>query len=92
MPNPLIEGVHEIVLDTNHDFSGASAIKIIWENPNGNTGEWGATYSNGKVTADTLASEITIPGQWKFAIKATDTASGQPIYGSSFKQTFSNHI
>jgi hypothetical protein len=92
MPNPLIEGVHEIELDTNYDFSGASAIKIIWENPNGDTGEWDATYSNRVVTAITNQNDINIPGKWKFAIKATDPQTGAPIYGLAWKQTFSNHI
>lgn len=61
----------KIQLATGIDLSSATSPKILYENPNGVSGEWDATISGQNIEYTTATTDITISNLWKFQAQVT---------------------
>lgn len=72
-----------ITLDTGVTLTGASAAKIIYRKPSGETGTWTASVTQTtKVTYTTDEADLDEGGLWKF--QAYAVVSGAEYYGELF--------
>lgn len=75
----------EIILDCGEDISSGIEFKILWQDPDGNTGEWiGAVYNSNYVRY-VNPNEWAIDGQWKFQAYV-GYATGYHFYGVTYEE------
>ena len=78
------QGLLTIELDTLYDLSNTTSTKILYQKPDGTTGEWSAaTSETTKVTVSLEDDYLDQAGTWIFqayAVEGGRTAYGQKAY------------
>ena len=80
-----------IELDTETDLTGVDAMKILYEKPDGTTGEWTVTLTSGtKLLYNVQTGDIDQAGTWKF--QAYVDINGSIGYGRIVREKISQSI
>lgn len=77
----------QIKLDTGLVLTDATEKKILWQDPNGASGEWVVTVTEGtKLVYNVGETDIAVPGNWK--LQAYVMIGGNKGYGQVVIQNF----
>jgi hypothetical protein len=77
----------QLKLDTGISLAGATSMKILWTDPNGNNGEWIVnSIDTTKLVYSIGAEDVSTPGTWKF--QAYVVNGGPTAYGNIVTQKF----
>lgn len=91
MPIYKNQGLLTIQLDTSYDLANTSSLKILFQKPDGTTGEWEAVASETtKVSVSLTNDSLDQPGTWIFQAYAVE--GGRAAYGEKAYVTIETNL
>ena len=80
-----------IYLDTNETLTGSTSLKILYQKPDGSTGEWtGEINSLTKIKYNVQPGDLDQAGEWKF--QSYFVLNGEAAYGEKTYYTVDKNL